>query len=128
MADLELRGWWISPQSEVVKVSDHFKYILDHPETFGFGPDDLAEVEWEPRGENRDRYMTIALQAGWIRIREQKGFTIIQCWEKNGSVIERLKQHLAEFDLTPQSSLAVSEVSSRSKYNTTAAAFLTAGN
>lgn len=125
MADMEFRGWWISPESEVIQIPDHFKYLLENPERFGFAKDELAEVQWEPKGENRERYMAVAFQAGWIRVREQKGFTIIQYWEKNESVIGRIKAHLPEFGLVPQSQLAVSEVSIRNKYNITVESFLT---
>jgi hypothetical protein len=124
MADMEFRGWWISPEGEVFPIQDHFKYLLENPESFGFAKDELAEVQWEPRGENRERYMAVAFQAGWIRVREQKGFTIIQYWEKNESVIGRIKARLLEFGLTPRSPLAVSEVSNRNKYNITVDGFL----
>jgi hypothetical protein len=124
MADMQFRGWWISPQDEVHEISDHFKNLLENPELFGFAKDELAEVPWEPKGENRERYMAIAFQAGWIRIREQKEFTIIQYWEKTGSVIDRLKKYFPEFGLDLRSQLAVSEVSSRNKYNITVEEFL----
>lgn len=124
MADMEFRGWWISPKDEVFQIADHFKCLLENPEQFGFTQAELAQVQWEPKGENRERYMAVAFQAGWIRVREQKGFTIIQYWEKNGSVIDRIKKHVTEFGLTPQSNLAISEVSSRNKYNTTVDVYL----
>jgi hypothetical protein len=124
MADMEFRGWWISPKDEIFRVPDHFKYLLENPEMFGFTKDELAEVQWEPKGENRERYMSVAFQAGWIRVREQKGFTIIQYWEKNASVIDLIKKHLPEFGLVPQSQLAVSEISTRNKYNITVKDFL----
>ena len=128
MADMELRGWWISPEGEVIQIPDHFKYILQNPERFGFAADEVADIQWEPKGENRDKYMTIAFQQGWIRIREQKGFTIIQYWEKNASVTGRIKNHLPEFGLTSQSPLAISEASNRNKYNTTVESFLAPDN
>jgi len=124
MVDMEFRGWWISPQGEPIQISDHFRYILENPEKFGFSKEELAHVAWEMKGDNREKYMGLAFQRGWIRVREQKGFTIFQFWEKTDSVIGRIKNLLSTFNLSPQDQLAITENCKMEKYKTTVERFL----
>jgi hypothetical protein len=120
----KFRGWWISPEGEAIQIPDHFKYILENPEKFGFQKEKLAHIPWELKGDNRDNYMSIAFQRGWIRVREQKGFTIFQFWEKTESAVNRLKNHIPVFNLSPQDQLAVTESFKKEKYSITVERFL----
>jgi hypothetical protein len=123
MADTEFRGWWISLEGETIQIPDHFKYLLENPEKFGFQKGELAHVAWELKGDNREKLMSLAFQRGWIRVREQKGFTIFQFWERTQSVIDRVKNHLPVLNLSPQDQLAVTENLKKEKYKTTVERF-----
>jgi hypothetical protein len=127
MVDQEFRGWWISPQGEPIPIPDHFRYVLENPEKFGFSKEELVHVTWEMKGDNREKYMGLAFQRSWIRVREQKGFTIFQFWEKTDSVIGRIKNLLSTFNLSPQDQLAVTENCMMEKYKTTVERFLEPG-
>jgi hypothetical protein len=124
MVDKEFRGWWISPQGEPIQIPDHFRYLLENPEKFGFTKEELARVAWEMKGDNREKYMGIAFQRGWIRVREQEGFTIFQYWEKTDSVVSRIKNLLQTFDLSARDQLAVTENFRMEKYKTPVERFL----
>jgi len=127
MNDQEFRGWWISPQGEAVLIPDHFKYLLENPEKFGLPKEELARVAWEMKGDNREKYMGLAFQRGWIRVREQKGFTIFQFWEKTDSVISRIKNLLSTFNLSSQDQLAITENCKMEKHKITVERFLAPG-
>jgi hypothetical protein len=123
MMDKEFRGWWISPQGEPILIPDHFRYLFENPEKFGFPKEELARVAWEMKGDSREKYMGIAFQRGWIRVREQNGFTIFQYWEKTDSVVSRIKNLMQTFSLSASDQLAVTENCKMEKYKTTVERF-----
>ena len=107
----ELRGWWISPSGDYITVQDHFRCLLQNPEQFGYMRDELAGIQWEPKGETREKYLKMVFQRDWIRVREHKGHTTYEFWQMSKSIRERIKVHLKAFNFFPEDQLNLSEVS-----------------
>jgi len=68
-------GYWISPSGEIIRVHDHFAYIREHPEQFGFQPDDPRLTGRRTSGDFpnlkkfRDEIIIEAIRRNWIRVR-----------------------------------------------------------
>jgi len=59
-------GYWISPRGDAIAINEHARYISEHPQQFGFHPDDpKIRKYWE----HREELLTTAVKRGWIRVR-----------------------------------------------------------
>ena len=107
------RGWWISPHGDTHNVFDHFKYLLKNPKLFNLTEQDIESATWDPKGEERAKYITIACQRNWIRVREHEVYTTFEFWEKSESVTQRIQAHAKKFNYFPEDQLALSELSNK---------------
>jgi hypothetical protein len=85
------RGFWISPEGKVYKITEHFSFIKQNPALFG-----LSEKEVEPLRHDRDRAELLrdTMKKGWIRIRERRGETSIELWALNASAKRNIDNFL----------------------------------
>ena len=86
-------GWWIAPDGEVIRIHEHLRYIEEHPERFGFTPEELKprdEDERRRRGVRRGRILREAFRRGFVRVRMHGGRNVFEFrgWERSRRLIE----------------------------------------
>lgn len=86
--------YWINPQGKEIKVREHVPYILDHPEEFGYDPDEIRELsqndEWvEPILDE------VIFEKGWIRVYGFHGEITISSKNRNRNK-DRIYQFLSD--------------------------------
>ena len=66
-------GYWVSPDGRVIEIYEHLAYVKEHPDEFGFTPEDLRPLTEEKKRREktpgRERILKEAMRRGWIRVR-----------------------------------------------------------
>jgi hypothetical protein len=85
--------------------------VIKNPAKFGLSADDVKDGSSKSLGKERQKYIRLACQKGWIRVRERTGYTAYEFWEQSESVLARVRKHLETFKYSPADTLHMNEMS-----------------
>lgn len=79
-------GYWIYPDGRIVEVNDHYAYVKEHPEDFGFTEEEASS--WNlGDAKQREDVLIEAMKRGFVRVRGHgKSGLSIQVWEATPKV------------------------------------------
>lgn len=95
-------GWWISPKGKVYEIDEHFFFVQERPELFGFAGKDAEK--W--KSSDRDAVLRKVIARGWIRVRN----LTYETWELTPDAKRRIARHLKATKAWAIDPLRVSEV------------------
>lgn len=78
--DMAIPRLWLSLRGEAIELDSghpHSVYVMEHPETFGLTPEQLAPLQqqWDEEGElDFDRVILLAELNGWVRVSSDAGW------------------------------------------------------
>ncbi|OHB76276.1 MAG: hypothetical protein A2Z34_05705 [Planctomycetes bacterium RBG_16_59_8] len=96
------KGWWISPSGEIVEIFEHYMFVQERPELFGFPRADT--LKW--KSTDRDKILAKAIGRGWIRVRNEE----YETWELTPKAVSRIAKHLRITGADPGDPIRISEL------------------
>lgn len=106
-------GYWISPMGELVEISEHFEFVRENPELFGFTSAQMKKyfgVTPKNRAGLRQELLTEAIRRDWIRLRLTNEWHF-QCWRLDEWTLERIRQALTKLHAGDHDFVILSELS-----------------
>jgi len=91
-------GYFIGPMGELIEVWDHFEFVREHPEMFGFTPAQIKRFfgvsKKKPKAELRQELLSEVLRRDWIRLRVTNEYHF-QYWRLDEWTLERIRKALS---------------------------------